>query len=280
MSSESTFEIPFVDFGGEGELIHFAHANGFPPKTYNSLFENLTTDYRIIAMDLRPLWPNSDFQTFKNWEAAADDLIRFLYHQKLAGIIGVGHSFGGILTLIASVKRPELFKKIVLIEPVVLPTWVYLMTRFLPKSLLQSVNPIVKKTLARTKTWTDKEKAFEQFRSKKIFSKIADKELWDYINAAVVPTNNGGFELRFRREWEAQIYMTFSSQWKNIDSVSVPYLTLKGETSDTITPDVWKKWQDRKRHGKLIEFPNYGHLLPLENPDKTAEIIRQFLRNS
>jgi pimeloyl-ACP methyl ester carboxylesterase len=278
--SSDPVQIPFVDYGGEGELIHIAHANGFPPKTYNSLIENLTSDHRVIAMDLRPLWANSDHQNFKNWETAADDLIRFLDQQKHEGIIGVGHSFGGIITLIASVKRPKLFKKIVLIEPVVLPSWVYWMTKVLPKPILKKVNPIVKKTLVRTTKWPSREKAFEQFRAKKIFSKIADKELWDYVNAATVPTKNEGFELRFKREWEAQIYMTFSSQWKNIDSVSIPYLTLKGETSDTITPGVWKKWQGRKCHGKLIEIPEYGHLLPLEAPDKSAEIIRQFLRES
>jgi pimeloyl-ACP methyl ester carboxylesterase len=150
------------------------------------------------------------------------------------------------------------------------------MTKVLPKSLLKRANPVVKKTLVRTTNWSSREKAFDQFRSKKIFSKIADKELWDYVNAAVIPTESGSFELRFRREWEAQIYMTFSSQWQRIDSVSVPYLTLKGETSDTITPEVWKKWQSRKRHGKLIEVPEYGHLLPLEAPEKTAEIIHQF----
>jgi pimeloyl-ACP methyl ester carboxylesterase len=278
--SSDSVKIPFVDFGGQGQLIHFAHANGFPPKTYTSLIENLTEDHSVVAMDLRPLWPNSDYQYFKNWETAADDLIRFLDHKNHKGIIGVGHSFGGIITLIASVKRPDLFNKIVLIEPVVLPSWVYWMTKVLPKPMLKKVNPIVKKTLVRTTNWSSREKAFEQFRAKKIFSKIADKELWDYVNAAVVPSKTGAFELRFSREWEAQIYMTFSSQWKNVDSVSVPYLTLKGETSDTITPEVWKKWQDRKRHGKLVEFSEYGHLLPLEAPKKTAETIRQFLQEN
>lgn len=231
-------------------------------------------------MELRPLWPGADHQSFKNWETAADDLIQFLDQQKLSGIIGIGHSFGGILTLIASVKRPDLFKKIVLIEPVVLPGWVYGMTRFLPKSLLKRANPVAKQTLVRTNSWKNIDAAFDQFRSKRVFSKIADKELWDYVNAAVVPDGNGSFELRFSREWEAQIYMTFSPPWKYINTLNIPHLVIRGETSDTIRDSVWEKWKRVNKVGSLIQFDELGHLLPLEDPEKTAKTILDFLKKS
>lgn len=272
--------IPFVDFGGTGETLHFAHANGFPPETYRQLIENLTDQFHVVGMKFSPLWPNSNHCEFKNWETAANDLIRFLDEQGLSNIIGVGHSFGGIATLVASIKRPDLFKKLVLIEPVVLPDWVYIMTKAFPKSLLERMNPVVKKTLVRTENWESREQAFNQFRSKKVFSKIGDDALWDYVYAATHENPDGTVSLTFSKEWEAQIYMTFSSQWKNLDAIRVPYLAIRGETSETISKQVWAKWKSRNRIGSLIEVENTGHLIPLEEPIQVSKIIKDYLASS
>ena len=68
--------IPFVDFGGTGETIHLAHANGFPPTTYQQLINELTPHFHVVGMKARPLWPNSEFNEFKSWKDAADDLIQ------------------------------------------------------------------------------------------------------------------------------------------------------------------------------------------------------------
>jgi pimeloyl-ACP methyl ester carboxylesterase len=270
-------DIPFVDFGGNGETIHFAHANGFPPETYRSLIDNLKPKYHIVSMNLRPLWPESDYREFKNWETIANDLIQFLDQQGLKNIIGMGHSFGGIATMIAAQKRPDLFSKIVLIEPVVLPDWVYFMTKFFPKAVLKKINPIVKSTITRTDKWENRETAFEQFRTKKVFADIADKELWDYINSGTSETKNGNIELTYSKEWEAQVYMTFSNPWGYFRKLQTPYLALRGETSTTIRDETWAKWQKLKGADTLVQFDNCGHLLPLEKPKKLAQTILTYL---
>jgi pimeloyl-ACP methyl ester carboxylesterase len=269
-------QIPFVDFGGEGETIHFAHANGFPPETYNSLIENLKPNHRVVSMNLRPLWPESDYRKFKNWATIGDDLIKFLDQEGLKNVVGMGHSFGGIATVIAASKRPDLFSKLVLIEPVVLPDWVYLMTKLFPKSIIKKLNPIVKSTLGRTDKWESREAAFNQFRTKNLFIDIADKQLWDYVNAGT-SEENGTFSLSYSKEWEAQVYMTFSNPWVFFKKLQTPYLALRGETSTTVRDETWAKWQKLKGANTLIQFDNLGHLLPLEKPDELAQTILTYL---
>lgn len=259
-------------------MIHFAHANGFPPKTYQSLIDNLTPGYRVIAMQLRPLWPDSDYRNFSNWETAGDDLIHFLDQQGLKNVIGMGHSFGGIATVIAAHKRPDLFSKLVLIEPVVLPDWVYLMTKFLPKILLRKTNPIVKSTLVRTDKWESREVAFNHFRPKKLFADVGDKELLDYVNAGTKTENDGMVSLSYSKEWEAQVYMTFSNPWGYITNLQTPYVALRGETSTTIRDETWLKWQGLKGSNTLIQFDNCGHLLPIEKPGIIAQAILNYLK--
>ena len=73
--------IPFVDFGGKGKTIHLAHANGFPPRAYQQLVDELIPHYHVIGMKAQPLWPDSKFNEFKSWTEGADDLITFLDQQ-------------------------------------------------------------------------------------------------------------------------------------------------------------------------------------------------------
>ncbi len=280
MNTELQDQIPYVDFGGKGDIIHFAHANGFPPKTYSSLICHLTKNHHVIGMDLRPLWPNSDYRDFRSWETGADDIIQFLDDQNLSGIIGIGHSFGAIATTIAAAKRPDLFKKIVLIEPVVLPDWIYWMTKLVPKFILKKINPVAKKTFERTEQWEDRNKTFQQFRKKEVFAKIADDQLWDYVNAATTKNSDGTVSLRYSKEWEAHIYMTLSPSWKYFDQLTTQHLILRGETSDAIMDDVWENWKSKNEYGRRHQVAEFGHLLPLEAPQLTAQLIKDFLQDS
>ena len=116
------------DFGGEGPHLHLAHANGFPPGTYEPLAEALTDLYHVFGMPARPLWPSSQPENAPDWHPLADDLIAGLDHLGMQGIVGVGHSLGGVLTMWASIARPDLFRAVVLIDPVILPPpvlWMY-----------------------------------------------------------------------------------------------------------------------------------------------------------
>jgi pimeloyl-ACP methyl ester carboxylesterase len=108
-------DIPFDDFAGRGTLVHFASANAYPPGAYHKLLALIAADYRVLAIHHRPLWPGSRPEELNDWDGVADDLIRFLDQQSLRDVIGVGHSLGAVTTMMASLKRPDLFRALVLI---------------------------------------------------------------------------------------------------------------------------------------------------------------------
>src|SRR3990172_7811106 len=112
--------IPFDDFGGSGPLLHFAHANGYPPRTYTPLIETLTPRYHLIAMRARPLWPGSSPDEIRSWWPFVDDLLQFLDGRGEKNLIGVGHSLGAVTTLAAALRRPDLFRAVILLDPVLL----------------------------------------------------------------------------------------------------------------------------------------------------------------
>ncbi|MCP4427116.1 MAG: hypothetical protein GY803_21730 [Chloroflexi bacterium] len=80
--------LSFIDFGDEGPILHFAHANAYPPGCYRQFFEALLPHYRVLAIEQRPLHPNSNPDDLKSWGLLADDLIRFFEQEGLENVIG------------------------------------------------------------------------------------------------------------------------------------------------------------------------------------------------
>ena len=85
-------------------IIQFSHANGFPAKTYSVLFENLK-DHTISAIDdLAENWVPPAI----NWHDLAEDVLESVGKFK-EPVFGVGHSLGGMLTLLAAAKKADRF---------------------------------------------------------------------------------------------------------------------------------------------------------------------------
>ena len=91
------------------EIIHFAHANSFPAKTYSKLFAFLADDYEINYLERHahdPIYPVTD-----GWGRLRDELLNELTKRYSAPVIGIGHSLGGILHFLAAIEIPNFIKR-------------------------------------------------------------------------------------------------------------------------------------------------------------------------
>ncbi len=275
-----TGQIPYDDFGGQGPVLHFAHANAYPPGAYRALLGALARRCRVLASYHRPLWPGSRPGEVGNWSDLAGDLIQFLDQQGLERVIGVGHSLGAVTTMMAALKRPELFQALVLIEPV-----------FLPQTILDLLAagvtldepyemPLVKIALNRRNWWPSREEVFAHFRPKKVFGRWSDDVLWDYVHYGTVDGQDGGLRLAYSPEWEARIYALPPTEvWKLIPEIRQPTLAIRAGESDTLNQPSWAQWQELQPQADFVEFEGVGHLLPMEAPEEVAARIEAFLES-
>ena len=270
-------QIPFEDLGGEGPLIHFAHANGYHPAAYRQLTKELITDHQVIGMHFRPLWKGSRLGSAPGWETHARDLIRFFTGRKQQGVIGVGHSLGAVASLLAAARQPGLFSRLILLDPVILPRKIYRNQAFMPVFLRRRIIPPAKISAKRKDSWPSKQAAFEYLRPKRVFSRISDTVFQDFIDHGIVQEPDGPARLAFSREWETHIYSTSTNPWKAIKKVQCPVMVLRGEQSDVLSTDTMTQLQEAWPEAVLSSVPATGHLLPLEAPKVTAERILAFL---
>lgn len=293
-------KIPFLDFGSEGRVLHFAHANAYPPGSYRQFMEALRPHYRVLAMEQRPLWPQANPDELTSWDILADDLIRFFEQEEMEGVIGVGHSMGGVATMYAAVKRPSLFRQLILIEPVFLLPQLLKMAAANPDAAYQL--PLVQSAKRRRDRWPSRQAAFDRFRTKSVFSRFSDEALWDYVNHAVIRnplsvnrkrntehglpdtdhgTPNTEYTLTYPREWEAQVYAYPPLHvWARIPQVRQPTLAIRGAESDTIAPEAWQLWQKLQPQAAFVEIPDVGHMLTMERPSIVAQTIIDYLQKS
>ncbi len=275
-------KIPAIDFGGNGETLHFSHANGYPPRAYTPLLHALSTQYHTIAMPLRPLWPGSNPKSIQDWIPLADDLIQFLDTVQKKPIIGVGHSVGGTTTLMAALKRPDLFQALVLIDPVFMPPWFGLAWRLIHGlGLGQRFHPLVSSAQRRRRSFKSREVMFASYRKKSVFEHIEDSALKICIEAMTEFQSDGSVTLRYSPEWEVQIYMTGIlhdlSIWKRLATLRLPILILGAQHSNTFWPQTARRIQRRLDQADIRILPDSTHLLPLEKPEIVAEQIKGFL---
>lgn len=262
---------------GEGPLLHFAHANAYPPGVYRQFLTELSAGYHVLAMDQRPLWPGEQPEDLHSWHPLADDLVDFLEARGAGEIIGVGHSLGAVITMVAAIRRPVLFRRLVLVDPVFLAPQILAMAAAYPEQAFET--PLVQIARKRRYQWPSGEAAFAHLRKKEVFRRFSDAALRDYVEHGLVE-NEHGVHLRFSREWEARFYgMPPLDVWDLVPQIRHPTLAVRAEDSNTLSREAWRLWQELQPEAQFVEIADAGHLVPMERPAELATVVARFLDN-
>lgn len=210
-----------IEIGGSGPKLQLVHANAYTPECYFQFAQYFEDSYHVHFLRQRPLWANQSPGQLRHWELFADDLIDMMEEHGDTQVIGLGHSLGAVATCMASIKRPDLFKQVVLIDPVFINRGRIDPLRLMPIVLRDRLFPLIKIAANRRNMWADRTEAREHLGSKKVFQRFDPKVFDDFLNYALVDCADG-VTLAYPRSWEARVYETAPYVWslikKNIRS--------------------------------------------------------------
>lgn len=253
-------------------VVHFSHANGLPSSTYSYLFEQLAQHFELNFIE-RMGYEGSNLSG--NWYDLADELINSIEQgqAKRDGnhpVIGMGHSAGAVVTLIAASKRPELFSHVVLLDPVLFSRRKRFMMGALRSLGLMDRMGLVKQARARRSRFATVKEAREYFRPKGLFKDFHPRCFEDYVQHALKP-NQQGFELAIAPEHEAQIFRSVIAKAPNAMH-KVKGTLIYGSKSDAVDKsDV--RWWHKNLPKMTVKAFDGAHLFPLEQPDKVLPIL-------
>lgn len=257
------------------DIVHFAHANGFPAGSYKKLFSFLSKGLKPVAIE--KLGHNPAFPITRNWQGQVDEVCDYLANEVKQPVFGVGHSFGAVVTYMAACRHPELFKGIILLDPPVVTGITRHLLKLIRRTpLMDHVTP-AQKAVTRCVQWPEGTNMVDYFSQKALFKNMDVECIADYVNAAV-DEQDGGYKLGFDHQSEAQIFRTLPTNIKHYyGKLTVPAVLITGEVSTVCVPELISPFV-KHNHIQHIQIPGGGHMFPLEQPQKVAELINQHIQ--
>lgn len=276
-------EIAVLDWGGDRPLALLHHANGFCKGVWAEVAERLRPRYRVVAMDARGHGDSSrpeDGAAYQ-WHHFAEDLVAVaeaLVGERGGGAValGIGHSFGGTSMIGAAARRPALFERLLLVDPVVPPP---------PQAGVTPENSPVLRRLVdgarrRRAHWPSRAAARAYCRERSFFAAWRPEAIELYLLDGMRQHADGALELKCPGAVEAAVFG---------NSGSVDLLALSAQVRCP-TVVLWAERGDFPRAihealaaalptGRLVQVAA-GHLVPMEAPELVLAGVERLLAAS
>lgn len=245
-------------------ILHFSHANGFPAPCYRQFFAPLERSFRIGYIDM--LGHDARYPVTDGWPHLVAELVDAIRARYREPVIGVGHSLGAMVTFMAAVQRPELFRAIVMLDAPIIGRWKGTAFRMIKQlGLVDRVTPAAV-TRQRRREWPDRAAALAHFRKKPLFRDFAPDCLADYIRFGLKP-DRGRVRLAFDPAIEYAIYRTIPHDLADyLPRLAVAAGMIVGRSSDVVR----RVGLAESRARFVIRRIAGGHLFPFEHPQAAA----------
>ncbi|MFT6733118.1 MAG: pimeloyl-ACP methyl ester carboxylesterase [Polaribacter sp.] len=250
--------------------IHFVAANGFPARTYEYLFSKMG----FADIDFINIIGHKPSNNKANYGFLKDELIEHLDANINEPVIGIGHSAGGATLMLAASERPELFEKIILIDPPLFSArkrFVIGVARAL--GLWQHFGPVKKATNRRSK-FSNKEEAFNYWEGKALFRQFHKECFSSYVEHGLVECDDG-VELNFKASVEADIFRNLVVNFpKKMSQIQATLIFAEKGNLLWESDIAW--WKKKHPNFDLVGFDGH-HLFPFEQPDKTVNLLKHLV---
>jgi pimeloyl-ACP methyl ester carboxylesterase len=260
-------------------LIHFAHANGVPAAVYQKIFAALADDFDVIAVPC--LGADSRYPIDNHWRSLTQQVIDYIVqHAQGRPVIGIGHSLGGVLSFQAAVQRPELFSKVIMLDPPLIMGQDCLALHVVKTlGLVNTLDNMSPAGLSKKRRdhWESREQAAELLRPKGFYADFDRDCFQDYISHALMPDAlRGGVELRIAKQAEVEIFRTNPSKWwLPQPKLQVPMHLIAASKGPFLSRQYPQKI--KRKFGVPYSVWEGGHMFPLEQPLALAVDLKQLI---
>lgn len=262
-----------------GPVVLLIHATGFHARCWDQVVKLLPDDYHVYAVDMRGHGRSENVPPYV-WRTFGEDLNELVEHLDLSDAVGVGHSMGGHCVTQVAARAPGVFRRLLLIDPVIFEPDAYASDR--NGGFARPEDHPVSRRRNDWETWED---MYDRFKDRSPFSLWRDEVLRDYCRFGVVRKASGeGFELACPPLVEASVYLgnTTTDIYKIMPLVQVPVVVLRARPRATSDPHemdfsaspTWDKVAAQFPNGRDVSLPHLSHFIPMQDPALVARFIQ------
>jgi pimeloyl-ACP methyl ester carboxylesterase len=259
-------KLHYLDYGTAGGrpmvCIHggAAHAHWF-----DFVAPGFTPDHHVYSLDLRghgdSAW--TDPHTY-SWKHYAEDINAFVEKLDLQDFVLIGHSMGGMVSLVYAATHPGRMGALVIVDTIML----------MPMDRVSKMQEFGKRP---AKAYATQEDLIARYRLEPSESQMAAPEV---IRRMAMHSGRQDAEGRWQHKADRGVYANFKQiagvpLWEKI---KVPALVIKGEHSKRFTPEVLAEVRALAPQVQMAEVPASDHHITLDNPHGFVDVVRKFLR--
>ncbi len=251
----------------------FLHANGFNALTYRAILAPLAARRRILAIDQRGHGATTlaaDPAGRANWDDFRDDLLALLAALNLEPVVLAGHSMGGTSSLLAAAESPQRVRRLVLLEPVILP----------PGPPMEAGEPsvlhasLIEGALRRRRVFPDRAAALDAYLGRGAFATWPAETVADFVAGGFRDLPSGEVVLACDPAWEASSYSSHGHDpWGAFRRSLCPIHILRAEHGSTCRVDGHIEELTASGRIAIETVPSTTHFLPMERPDVAREAL-------
>lgn len=263
-----------TDWGGHAsdDCIFFAHPTGFLGAVWKPLLKRLRglgVTSRLVTFDQRGHGLSSKPDKGYEWENFVTDAAGVLHELEIRNALGVGHSAGATTLAGVAAAEPDLLRRLVLVDPVLI------YPEFARLTEQAGENPMATRTRTRRMVWPSREALFRSYRHREPYDAWTDEALHAYVDEGTFERPDGEIELLCPARAEAQVYSMSGgyNAFRMLGDVKVPILLLRGENSTTLDDGRARRAAETAPNCRVMTIEGTGHFIPMEKPDEIASLV-------
>lgn len=255
----------FADWGGEGiPTLLLLHGDMRTSRSWDAVARDLRGDFHVLALDMRGHgdsdWPESGYR----FAQRVDDLEAFADAVGLRGAAVSAHSTGGVVATLLSERRPDIFSRLMLLEPMVVVT----------ESFQRMVS---KRAETPRRTWASRAEMRDYLKWHRMTGKWRDDVIEDVVAHESYARADGRLDMK---------WATASMAWKEregdypdlrpaLRTLGKPILFAMSDSRAGAFPDV-ARIAERTADFDTLTIADSGHNMYMDQPSAVANAARRF----
>ena len=254
----------YLDYGTEGlPPMVCLHGGAVNAHWFDFVAGGFTRDYHVRAIDQRGHGDSAraDPPDYR-YESYASDLHEVIEKLDLRDVVLVGHSMGGLVSLLYAATYSGRLKALVVVDSTL-------------RSTHERVASLHRIGNREGSSYASNEEFIARFKVRPEGTQAVP----EVIRYLAERGGRQGADGRWRHKFDRNVYskrelIDIPPLW---DRVKVPVLLVKGGLSDRITPEIQADIQARAPQAALAEVPGSEHHVTLDNPAGFVREVRAFL---
>jgi pimeloyl-ACP methyl ester carboxylesterase len=258
------YKMHYLEWGKSGDQIVLLHSMGMDAHGFDAFSESLSKDYHILAIDLLGHGYSNSPKEPVGVEEHTEVIRGVALDRGFKKNILIGHSIGGMISMIYAAKYPKEVEKVVLVD---------IAPRDVSAAPVRPTAPPVQPP----DFFANEEEALKYLRQR--YSRFDEAALQNRLKYAFRRDVDGRLRLKASPVASATLRGSLSVDlWPFVSKIAAPMLLLIGSESQTVSKATVEKMRGMLKDIKVLTIDGATHMVPQDRPKEFEKAVKEFLQ--